>query len=397
MPDKARRNRVAVRCSAAAGIALCAVTVAVSANAASASSRGHALKSPRTSSSQMAALRADLATNSKLVTSYPTVAPIKGGVASLKGKTVWWIPIGSSIPTLAALGTAMQTSLAHVGVKLDTCDGKLVPTTIANCLSEAVTQHASAVVTGFVDYASMPTSFNTVVAHHIPVLVGGELPDGGKTKSTAKLGFYPTRLSDDTLQRLEMESIITGSKGKANILYIGVTDSPETKHENAYAESFAKSHCSGCTWTQITYNTAAISKLPSAVSAALLSNPNTTDVACETDLCEPDALEGIQTANDANKVKVFSANGNLSSLQDIAAGKLTADMGISSDYFGWQWADGVLRMLKGDPPVVLNTTVRVFDKGDVSGLKLTPAAYATQAWYGSNSFEKGFENAWVGK
>ena len=37
------------------------------------------------------------------------------------------------------------------------------------------------------------------------------------------------------------------------------------------------------------------------------------------------------------------------------------------------------------------------DKGDVAGLKLTPAAYATQAWYGSNSFEKGFENAWAGK
>ena len=107
--------------------------------------------------------------------------------------------------------------------------------------------------------------------------------------------------------------------------------------------------------------------------------------------------EGIQTANAENKVKVFSANGNLSSLQDIAAGKLTADVGISSDYFGWQWADGILRMMKGDLPIVLNTTVRVFDKSDVSGLKLTPAAYATQAWYGSNSFEKGFENAWAGK
>jgi hypothetical protein len=33
----------------------------------------------------------------------------------------------------------------------------------------------------------------------------------------------------------------------------------------------------------------------------------------------------------------------------------------------------------------------------VSGLALTPAAYATEAWYGSNSFEQQFLNAWAGR
>src|SRR5271154_3894314 len=58
----------------------------------------------------LAALQSNLATYEKAVTNYATVQPISGGVSALKGKTVWYIPIGSAIPTLAAIGTAMQTA-----------------------------------------------------------------------------------------------------------------------------------------------------------------------------------------------------------------------------------------------------------------------------------------------
>jgi ribose transport system substrate-binding protein len=325
------------------------------------------------------------------------VSPITGGVSSLKGKTVWWVPIGASIPTLAAMGSAMQSALSHVGVKLQTCDGKLLPTAIASCLSEASAQGAAGVVTAFIDYAAMPTSFNNLVAHHIPVLVAGEEPDGGKT-STTQLAFYPTRSADNEMQRLDIESAITDSAGKGKILYIGVTDSPETKEEAAYTKSFTAQHCPGCTFTEIDYNTAAINKLSSAVSAALLSNPDTTEVVCEVDACEPFAAQGIQTAGDRNKIKLFSANGNLSSLQQLTSGNLlTTDIGISATYYGWLFADGILRVLKGSVPVASSTVERVFTKSNVSGLTLTPAAYATQAWYGSDAFQQQFLSAWSGK
>ena len=390
---------------AAAGVALSALALAACGTSASSIAQAQARRrrppvasnAADSSSSGSASLSADLAQHSGAVTSYPAVSPIPGGVASLKGKTVWWIPIGASIPTLAAMGSAMQSALSHAGLKLETCDGKLLPTAIASCLSEASAQGAAGVVTAFVDYAAMPNSFNAVVAHHIPVLVAGEEPDGGRT-SSPQLAFYPTRSADDEMQRLDVESAITGSAGKGKILYIGVTDSPETKQEAAYAKSFTAQHCPGCTFTEIDYDTAAINKLSSAVSAALLSNPGTTDVVCEVDACEPFAAQGIQTAGYGNKVKLYSANGNLSSLQQLASGSLlTTDIGISATYYGWLFADGALRLLKGHVPVASSTVERVFTKNNVSGLTLTPAAYATEAWYGSNSFEHQFLNAWAGK
>jgi ribose transport system substrate-binding protein len=345
-------------------------------------------------SDPLASIKTNLATYTQAVTKYAAIHPISGGVSSLKGKTVWYVPIGSAIPTLAAIGTAMQTAFNKVGITLHTCDGKLLPTDIATCLSEAATQGADGVVTAFIDYTLVPNAFDNLVAKHIPVLVAGEQPDGGKT-STDKLGFYSTRTTDDLTQKLTAESVISDSNGAAKILYLGVTDSPETKQEASYAKSFVAQHCAGCKFTEVDYNTAAISKLPSQVSAALISNRDTTYVVCETDLCAPNAVEGIQTAGDKNKVKLTSANGNLDSLQRIKAGNVQfSDAGVSSTYFGWQFADGILRMLTGSAPVSTTTVVRVFDSSNVRGLTLTPTAYQTNAWYGSDAYEQTFLSAW---
>ncbi len=379
-----------------AAVAVIAMVTACGGSASSGSpnSQDPTTSSPSASSPALASIQADLATYTQAVTNYAAIQPISGGVSALKGKTVWYVPIGSAIPTLAAIGTAMQAAFSKVGITLHTCDGKLLPTDIATCLSEAATQGADGVVTAFIDYTLVPNAFNNLVAHHIPVLVAGEQPDGGKT-STSTLGFYSTRATDNLTQKLTMESIISDSNGAAKILYVGVTDSPETEEEAAYAKSFVQQNCPGCTFTEVNYNTAAISKLPSQISAALISNPSTTYVACETDLCAPNAVEGIQTAGYTNKVKLTSANGNLDSLQRIKAGDIQfSDAGVSSTYFGWQFADGMLRMLTGSAPVSTVTVVRVFDKSNVGSLTLTPAAYQTNDWYGSDAYEQTFLSAW---
>jgi ribose transport system substrate-binding protein len=346
-----------------------------------------------TSSASLDKIQSELATYTSAVSKYAAVAPVSG-VSALKGKTVWYIPIGSAIPTLAAIGTAMQTALGKAGITMHTCDGKLLPTDIATCLSQAASQGADGVVTAFIDYTLVPNAFDNLAAHHIPVLIAGEQPDGGKT-STSQLGFYSTRATDDLTQKLSMESIISDSNGSAKILYVGVTDSPETEQEAAYAKSFVEQNCPGCKFTEVDYNTAAISKLPSQVSASLISNPDTTYVACETDLCAPNAVSGIKTAGYANKVKLTSANGNLDSLQRIGAGDVQfSDVGVSSTYFGWQFTDGLLRMLTGKPAISTVTVVRAFNKDNVGDLTLTPAAYSTNAWYGSDAYEQTFLSAW---
>ncbi len=344
----------------------------------------------------VAAAQADIAKYARAVTSYASQQPV-AGVSRLRGKTVWYIPIGASVPALAADGAAMQAALSHVGITMRTCDGKFLPTDAATCISQAITQGADGVVTGFIDYAELPNSFNDLVAHHIPVLVAGEAPDGGKV-SSPQLAFFNIQATIDLMQKLEMDGVIADSRGKAHVLYVGVTDSPTTVNAANYAESYLTSHCRGCTLNEISYNTASISKVPSQVSAGLIAHPGTTYVVDEYDTAAEASVEGIETAGYATKVKLAAADGDLDSLQRIRSNDVEfIDVGSSSVYEGWQFADGIIRMLLGHTPSPGLGVVRVFTSGNVGRLALTPAAFATNAWYGSNAYEQAFLTAWEAK
>ena len=133
-------------------------------------------------------------------------------VPNLKGKTVWYIPIGNSVPILSTIGTGMSAALATLGANVHVCDGNFLPTTIASCMNTAANQGADAVVTGFVDYALIPTAFNNLVSHHIPVLVGGEQPSGGR-KTDKQLAFFDVSAEAQQAFKLMSDAVVADSKG----------------------------------------------------------------------------------------------------------------------------------------------------------------------------------------
>ena len=396
MSYKPRQRRYALRALAAASLGAATFLAAAcgsGGSSSSSSSGGSSSSSGSGSSSELTAASADISQYTKEVSSYAAQQPLSG-VSGLKGKTVWYIPIGASVPILAAFGTGMQSALAKVGITTHTCDGKFLPTDAAACISQAETDGADGVVTGYIDYASMPTSFNSLVTHHVPVLIAGEAPDGGKT-SSRQLAFYNAIGTLDLVQRLDMDAVIADSKGQANVLYLGVTDSPQTLDGANYGKAYLTAHCSGCTINEITYNTASINKVPSQVSSALISHPDTTYVVDELDAAGQYSVEGIKSAGYTNKVKLAATNGALDSLQRVKSGDIQfVDVGVSPAYVGWQFADGILTMMLGHVPTVTPGVVRVFNKSTVQGLDLTPPEYTTNAWYGSDAYEQTFLTAW---
>ena len=340
------------------------------------------------------ALSAEVAQYSSAVASFASVSPVSG-VSALKGKTVWYIPIGEATPLTSAIGTNMTDALGQAGIKVHLCDGQFLPTDIATCMSQAITGGAAGVVTSYVDYAALPTAFDSLVSHHIPVFVGGEPADGGKV-SSAQLGFDDPASTMDLEQRLLIESVIAHSDGKANMLYVGNTDSTSTEDAAAYAKSVAAQECPACSFTEIVYNTADLSKLPSQVSAALIAHPSTTYVVDELDPANASTVEGLQSAGYTNKVTLASAGGDLDVVQRVRAGHALVDVALSPAYDGWQYADGIIRMLTGHNPAPAETVslVRVLTTANTASLALTPAAYADNGWFGSTSYEQAYLKAW---
>lgn len=394
-PARLTRRLATVGLAGLASVALGLTACSSSTSTTSNGSGGSSAAADSGSGGSMATAKADLAKYSGKVSDYPTIPSLTGGVNAIKGKTIWYVPIGSAVPILNAFGVGIHQALDKVGANFHVCDGKFVPTTIASCLDQAATQHADAVITGYIDYGLVPTSFDKLTAANIPVLIAGEQPSGGKTNSP-KLAFYDTSESINLIQKLDADAVIADSNGKAKVLFLGVTDSPQTKGAAAYSKQYFASNCPGCTFTEIDYNTASIDKVPSQVSSALIAHPDTTYVVPSLDAAAPGAMSGIQTAGFTDKVKMASTNGALDSLQRIKAGQVQfVDVGISPIYTGWQFTDGMFRMLNGGLPDTSNVgVIRVFTKDNVGDLQLTPDAYTTIDWYGSNDYQQTFLKAW---
>lgn len=393
MAHQSHSRRVTSTLTALAVVGLAAVLSACGSSADNTSNSGASGAGSSKTSATVASARAALAKYSQETTSFPAVTPIDG-LTKLKGKTVWYVPIGASVPILSAYGTGLKSALNHLGIDVHVCDGKFLPTSIAACMSEAASQRADAVVTGYIHYKMVPTSFQKLRAQDIPVLVAGDIPDGS-VKQSPKLAFYNTTPTVELMQKLNLDAVIADSGGKAKILYVGVTDSPQTKAGASYAKSYVPKACPDCTFTQIEYNTASLTKVPSQVGAGLIANPGTTYVVCQLDPCAPGALQGIRTAGKTKTVKLASTAGNLDALQRVKSKDVQfVDVGSSPSHAGWLFADAMLRMLAGKLPEPKLGLARVFTPGNVAGLKLTPAEYATNNWYGPSSYEQSFLKAW---
>lgn len=347
-----------------------------------------------TGSGPVAAAQANVAKYSATVTSYPDIPAISGGVSSLKGKSVWYVPLGGSLPIFQGFGSGIKQAAEAAGMSFHTCDGKLVPTTMVSCLNQAATQGAAGVIGGYIDYSEAPTAYDALISKNIPIVIGGEPPTGGKSNSK-QIAFYDASDASKIAAGVALDSVIADSNGKAHILFMGISDTKSTTTEANGAKDYIAKACPTCSFKLVMYNTSSLSKVPSLASSALISNPDTNYVVVQVDSGEPATIQGIQSAGFANKVKLVAISGTLQPLQDIkSGGAQLADVGISPVYTGWQWTDALIRMMLGQEPDFTPSVIRLFSKDNISDLTLTPAAFQTNAWYGPDTYEDTFRKAW---
>jgi ribose transport system substrate-binding protein len=323
-------------------------------------------------------------------TGVPTAGPaIKGGIKSLKGKKVWWIPDATAIPYFAAVLQGAKAAAAAAGIKLEVCDGNSTPTAMSACIQDAINEGGAGVVGDGFDVSQVQQAVNSLEAHHIPFVQGDltQQPGNDKIAYVWNNSFLQAKLAAD--------AVIAQTKGKGNILLIRQTDSPTTE---AFVDQGGlpqlKQHCPDCKVTIIQTNFEQLSQLTSAVSSALEKNPNIDAIYAEFDLEGSSVLGALQSLN--KKIPVYSTTALLSGLQLIADGKgEVADAGTDPAYMGWAGVDQVMRMMLKKP--VNNTVpmpVRLFDTANVKSLALTNTAFNTGAWYGATGFQKMFEHLW---
>lgn len=364
---------------------------ATSSSAASPSSGGSSAAAP----AGVAYAQAQLDKVTGPVSSFTPPGPaLTGDVASLSGKTVYWVPATSAVPLFAAIGGSLTEALATVGVKVQTCDGKSNPSAIADCLNQAINTKAAAVITGSIPAEFAPTAFKAVSDAGIPLVNTLTVPAGPDDPS--KVAYITPNFI--AYQALVADSIIAASGGKAHVLLFQITDNPAVQMwVDAGALPEYQKQCPDCVVTVEKINTGQISKIPSIVSAALIKDPEITYVHSEADSLVQGIVTGLQSSPNGSKVQIASMDGVLQVLQAVQAGRgVMSDMGYNLNAFGWYTADQALRLMTGGSAVqnLEFPYARSFNKENTADLSLTPEAQQTGEWYGSTDYQAGFKTLW---
>lgn len=316
-------------------------------------------------------------------------------VSSLRGKTVYWIPITSQAPVFGIEQAATAEAFAAAGVTLQVCDGQANPAQVTRCVDQAVAAGAAGIITSSVPPDFARNAFAAAVAAKIPI----EFVNAQPSEIPAGWGAYATALPPEfgTMAEISSDLIIADSKGKGNVLLVGVTDSSVTKttYEKSMKGYLAK-ECPGCTVDSVLVGSTTVSNLASQVGAALVKNPNTRYVHVEFDSFAPPVVQALRQANKAGNVKLVTNAGQLDGMQRVAAGGGWADTGWSIAACGWNEADVMLRMMLGQDPLAdaHQTPIKTHTAATVKGLDLTRAGWLSGAWTSDDDFRMMFTKLW---
>ncbi|GAA3339284.1 hypothetical protein GCM10017714_14160 [Curtobacterium pusillum] len=313
-------------------------------------------------------------------------------IASLRGKTVYWVPFVETSQFLVT-GKALTAALKSVGVSVQICNGNSNPSTINGCISQATSADAGAIITESVPYALAANTLTAAQQKGIPVLVTDQVPDGAHPGSSTLA--YLTDPASDELKAIA-DWIIVDSGGKADVVVTQDTDSPSTKQYIAAAKKEFASQCPACTVTTNPVSSANFSLIPSSTSSVLLKNPDADYVISEFDQFLQPVQGGVQQSGRAASIKGASTAATIGGGLAMLKNKnfLSVDAGQAVAYQGWAEADAALRLMTKQTVPSYDIPFRLFTRDNVGDIALTSAAEASGEWYGPADFTTRFEKLW---
>jgi ribose transport system substrate-binding protein len=383
-----------------AAITAAAVLAACSSSSSSSSSSSAPASSSATASSTASAAggtSAGLAKAQQMVTqleatttNYPVPTASIPGVSSLKGKTVYYIPLVQFIPGFVVTAATMKTALAKVGMNLQICNGNGQPSAVAACVQQATGAGAAGIITDAIPYGMAQNALDAAKAKGIPIIITDQYPPSGNENTDAVT--YVPGVVDQPSQVAWW--IIANSQGKANAILAQESDSPSSIAYVQNSLAIYKQNCPGCTVTVKSITATTNSQLASDTSANLLSNPNATYYYTEFEDSLDPTVQGIQQSSKTN-ISLSVAGGSVDGLGRLKSNSMVkAVVAVDQAYAGWALTDEILRMATKTAPADEPFPSRLFTAQNIGSIQVTTADQASGVWFGDTSYQSAFEKLW---
>jgi ribose transport system substrate-binding protein len=316
--------------------------------------------------------------------------------AKLRGKTIFEIPITSEVPFISAVEGGMREAAARVGARLVIYANQGKPSEWAQGIRTALAEHADAVTLLAQDPRLVAPEIADAERAGIPVVVVRTTGEGESCQSDGSGRLYGAACVAGPFEqagRLEADSVITASGGRADALVIISSDARSTLPLTRGLRDEFRARCPGC---QLRFIDVPIARwaveLGNEVQSALVRDPRLGYVIPIYDSMSQYVVPAIRAQGAVGRVRVATFNGTpfvLKLLED--ANVVQMDAGEDLEWVGWALMDQTFRVVAGERPIRSeHTPLRVFDRGNVREAGTPPRV---DQGYG-NAFVAGYERLW---
>jgi ribose transport system substrate-binding protein len=302
---------------------------------------------------------AGVAASQKPITAQIPTQPVD--VSKAKGKVIWDIEFDSSVPLSNDIATGVRQAAASAGMTVKNFDGKGQVALWNQGVSEAVSQHAGAILlNGFVP-SLVETPFKAALAAKIPVIDSmngnpGDPLNGLFAHVTGQFTLYGAQMADLALQKTNC---------KADIAIFTSTELATLVDMDKGAQAEVTKLCGSSCKTAIE-NVAPASIATAAGPLAqnvIRRDPKINFVIAQYDALGLYVVPALQQAN--SKVPLVSQTGSEANLQFVKDGKQYANLAFPDNrYIGWLVVDEMVRALSGQPAVQEDLPAQLLLQGD---------------------------------
>jgi ribose transport system substrate-binding protein len=308
------------------------------------------------------------------------------------GKTVFNIPIASTIPFVNTIDKAMQAVAKKVGVKFIEFPTQGQPSQWVTGINQAIAQKVD-----LIDLQAAPNPYflqpqlKAAKKAGIPVTVT-HLFDIHQAFPPNVTALVPIDFT--TAARWEADWAILKTNGHANVFIIKSAEVVPSNAIVAAIQDELKTRCGTACKSKVVNVpvTDWATKIQSEVQSALTADPGINYVIPIYDSMSQFAAPGITAAGKVGKVHIATFNGTPFVMKMLQTGNIVDfEVGENLDWIGYGNMDQNMRILAGLKPVKTeHLALRAFTKDNIKQAGTPPAV---NVGYGS-AYIKGYEKLW---
>lgn len=312
----------------------------------------------------------------------------------LKGKTIFNIPVSSSVPYDAIIDKAQARVAKRFGINYVDYPNQGQVSQWVQGFGQAIARKPDLILLLGASPYVLTTQLRQAKSAQIPVLsthaVDPTMPKPAAQPPTVYQLFTKAA-------RLEADWVIHDTKGKANVVIVTSNDFLPSRYiVKAIQDEFTTRCGSGCETKVVDVPVPDWStKMQSATQSSLVSDRSVNYVIPIYDGMCQFVVPAITAAHRVGQVHVATYNGTPFVLKDIQDGDIVRmDVGENLEWLGWADMDAAMRVLAGlKPPTDEQTALRMFTKDNVNSAGKPPAV---NRGLGS-AYVGGYNRLWSGK